>query len=1075
MTTLNSTKFQEQFWLLNSLNKESAAYNIPTVFKLDSEPDIVVLEKAINMLIERHEILRTYFIMDNNSVLQKIVPADNIEIKIPIIELDKTNDNPVLAEKVVVEEINASFDLSTAPLCRVKLFRGTSCSYLTIVFHHIIVDLQSKDIFSDELSKIYSALKSGRSLNLPKIKKQYSDFTKWHNEWLIGAEGKKSISKWLNDLPKANTMLNLPFDNERPKLFSFNGRRVYFKLDKELSAQIHDFAQHHVSYSFVVLLTSYAVLLNKLCQQDKIIIGVPLTNRRNEGFQDTFGCFVNIVPIVVDFSGQPKELEIRKQIRQKLLFAHRKQEVPFLSLLDSNTEKRNPSYNPYFQAGFTFEHPMSLSLDGIRTESLPIEKSGTQLDVFLTMWEGDEHFHAYLEYSTDLFASPTAERMKDCFINTVTEIVKGDRELNEISILTNEDKQKIIEWNNTETKIQADICLHHLFEQQVTKAPDQIALKFGTVSLTYKEFNEQANRLAHFLIEKGVKTEDIVGISIYRSIEMLVGIYAILKAGGAYLPIDPVMPKSRLEIMLNDASPKIILTTRNSSSRLANFENKIYIDDILSKPISENYANPLVDVKPDNLAYIIYTSGSTGVPKGSLIEHHSVINRISWMQKKYPLGITDVLLQKTPITFDVSVWELFWWFFNGSTLTILPPNGEKDPLLICKVIEENSVSMIHFVPSMFASFLYMIKDRELADKLVGLRNIFLSGETLFASLVEEFNDLRRKYKLPVLSNLYGPTEATVDVSYYDCPVEGKIDKIYIGKPIYNTKLMVVDKNMNFQPIGVPGELVISGKNLSRGYLNRQQLNKEKFVDLDYFKDELRVYRTGDLVKWTDKGQLDYIGRIDNQVKLRGYRIELGEIEAKILENDAIKSAAVILYAVNDSDKRLAGYIVLKEGAALSEQNLKEFLSQRLPDYMIPAHIIFLDDMPLSANGKISRKSLPEPKIENYETLVSPATKFEKTLSDIWCKAIGLETVGVTNNFFDVGGNSLTAIQIANLINRELNVSINPLTLFQYPNIRELAKYIVGLKDEFEDPAPETSDVERRIRKRSFVNVRDKIK
>jgi amino acid adenylation domain-containing protein len=1065
------SKFQEQFWLLNNLAKASPAYNIPNIFKLDKKPDIIILQDTINELTNRYEQLRTSFNMENNEVFQFINSKDSIKIEIEEIELSKYSDNKLNKLPIeIYDEVHKPFNLNKAPLLRVKLFNFNDTLFLTIVFHHIIVDLHSKDVFAKELSLIYNSKITGKNYRLPLLPEQYTDFSKLHNNWIVSEDAKKMKDLWQQALPEPNTLLNLPLDFDRPLLPALNGKRNYFVLDESLSYKLCEFAIEQSSTTFIVILTAYAILLHKLSQQDIVVIGVPLSNRRNEYFKDTFGCFVNILPIAIDFAKDPTCFEIKNQIRQKLLFAHRKQEVSFLDILNSAHGKRNLSYNPYFQTGFTFEPPMNIELNNIKAENIPVEKEGSQLDLFLTMWEGQKQFSGYIEYASDLFLSGTVERFKECFIESVKQVIEKDKKVSQISILPESDKEKLQKWNHTEFDVNTNICLHQKFEEQVKLFPDNIAISDVTRQLTYNDSNIHANRLAHFLIDKGVNIEDIVGVCVERSIELIIAVYAIHKAGGAYLPFDPNYPSERLEMIIDDACPKLIITTHKNSQNLKKNAKIVFIDNILESPLSEKDTNPNLNLSSKNLAYLMYTSGSTGKPKGVMIEHRSVINKLEWMQFQHPLDKTDTLMLKTPVTFDVSVWELFWWYFNGARLTLLPVNGEKDPKTIAEIVESKKVTTIIFVPSMFSPFVEYIKSKQLVSKLNSLRFIIQIGEALSPRLVTNFNNLRNSHFSPLLVNTYGPTEATVAVTYFNCPESKEVNKIYIGKPIFNTKLFVIDDHNLISPIGIPGELVIAGTNLSRGYLNRPDLNKEKFINIkDLNGKNIRVYRTGDLVKWNNEGELDFIGRLDNQVKIRGYRIELGDIEAKLLEHKDIKTATVIVNN-NNPESQLSGYIVLNDHANISTDEIKKFLFSKLPDYMIPAQLLIIEKMPLNTSGKIDRKSLPKFEVVLENELIEPKTKFEKELTKIWCRLLNLDVIGVNNNFFDIGGNSLITIRMVSEIKDILMIDIEPLIVMQYPNIRELAVFLSKPGDSND----EQDKINIRSRKRDFSKFRNKL-
>ncbi|MFZ0282944.1 MAG: amino acid adenylation domain-containing protein, partial [Bacteroidales bacterium] len=811
-------------------------------------------------------------------------------------------------------------------------------------------------------------------------------------------------------------------------------------LTKELSDKVLRFAKENNVNSFTVLLTAYAIFLNRLTSQSDIIVGVPLTNRRKPQFKDTFGCFVNIVPVLSHFSDNITGIELLKQIRKSLLNAHRIQELPFLTI---NNLLRNKGSNSILRAGFTFEPPVTLSLDNLDIQPLIVEKKGAQLDLFFTLWEQHEVFQGYLEYSTVLFKEVTANRFIQIYQRIIKSLVENkDKPCSELNIVSDEEIRLISGWNNTDHSYDDNICLHQRFEQQVQKTPDSPALLFGNSSMSYSEFDLHINRLANHIIDSGVRVEEIICVCMERSPEMMIAIYAIHKAGAAYLPIDPNYPRERIEVILSDAQPRIVLTNKRSENNIPSGYIRIHLDNIIVSPLSDNEKAPAVNVNSKNLAYLIYTSGSTGKPKGVMIEHHSVINKLEWMQLQHPLGPEDTIMLKTPVTFDVSVWELFWWTFNGAKLTILSPGGEKDPKMIIEEVEVKKVTTIIFVPSMFSSLVAYLKANRAAERLKSLKWIIQIGEALNPQLVNNFNELLTPDFNPLMVNTYGPTEATVAVSWYDCPKVENVEKIYIGKPIFNTKLLVLNNKNKIQPVGITGELVITGVNLSRGYLNRPDLNSEKFIELKYINGQiLRAYKTGDLVKWTESGDIDFIGRMDTQVKIRGYRIELGDIESKLLDFPKIRKAAVIVDQSNPENKIIVGYIVLKDTYITTTDEIKQFLRSKLPDYMIPTLLVFLDDIPLNSSGKTDRKALPEAGFIPQEKFVAPSSLYEKKLMQIWKEALQSDSFGITHNFFEIGGNSLLSIHIVSMIKEKLNINIEPIHILEYPTISRLARFI----------------------------------
>ena len=1059
---------QEQFWILHKLYPQNTAYNIPSVLKIKGKIIIPVLENAINLIVKRHEMLKSCFYEKNNKVFQKVIDNSQVYCKIDIVNVQKPFDENS-AKELFLKESHRAFDLGVWPLFRIKLFLyDNDISILTFVFHHSIIDLSSRQVFEKELMRLYNSYSLGIELINLTSANRYSDYSLWLNNWLSTDEARSKIEDWKKEIPQSSEdILRISPDFPRPKIESLDGKRKFFILDPDISLKITKLAKDNSVNAFIVLLAAFSIFLHRLSNQTSVIIGVPLTNRMKAEFTETFGCFVNIVPILVDFQENLTIKEIIAQIRQSMFRNMRKQEVPFVVI---NNFLLNNRRNSLFQAGFTFDPPMNLSLNNLEIEPLVIERDGAQLDLFATLWEQGGVFSGYMEYSTSLYRESTIIRFIEVFKKIIQLMIENSGVVPaELNIITEQDAELIYRVNNTDAPYEQNLCIHQKLEQQAEENPGLPALLTRERTLSYKELNDHANRMAHFLIDHGINIEDKVAICIDRSIEMMIGIFGTIKAGAAYLPLSPENPTERLKSIINDANPKVIITNKGSSANIPEGSQVVFIDDILQNPLSADSSNPTVKVTSRNLAYVLYTSGSTGIPKGVMIEHHSVLNRLGWMQKAYPIDKSDTILQKTPITFDVSVWELFWWSFNGANLVLLSKGGEKDPDSLIKYISDFKVTTMHFVPSMFTTFFETIKVRKAGDKLKGLRRIFLSGEALPLKQVQEFNEMRKVHSLPHIINLYGPTEATVDVSYFNCP-ESEINNVYIGRPIDNTKLYVVNNKNMMQPIGVPGELLITGVNLARGYLNNPKLTSEKFFDLKISGDiNIKAYHSGDLVKLTPEMEIDYLGRIDNQVKIRGFRVELGDIEAKIHEHPAIKHCAVIL-ADKGGHKYLVAYICLKPGNKIESDKLRSYLSEKLPDYMVPAYIVFLETLPLTSSGKLDRKSLPIPEsIVEKRTIQAPTSKYEQRLLDIWKGLLKIDNISVTDNFFDIGGNSLLAINLANLISEEFRITINTLLIFEFPSIKDQSEHLSGDKgDKF---SQKNIEIDERMKSKKNVSFK----
>ncbi len=1055
------SKVQQHFRVLNHIEPDNPSYNIPALIHLGENLRVETLNRAFALLFEKFDVLRSNFIVSGDELVRIVQDADQFYTGLPVIEHPSAFDSKKLPG-IIDHAIHDPFDLENDALTRVHLVHFSDGSYLlSLVMHHIITDLHFKDILAGQLSLFYNLMASGK--NIPKeTMLDCIDCNAWYNDWLKSTEANRLRDKWKQATGVRQEELKFPTDFSYGTSRRFQGNRKHFILGADISHKIKLFSEKHTLTPFNMLLSAWAILLSRMGGQEQLTIGVPFTNRRKAEFKDSQGCFVNILPLGLNLQESSSALEVMRQVRMNMLHLHRIQEIPFLEI--------NKITGNSFKAGFTFEHPFDLDLRDVTSTPVVIERRGNQLDLFLTLWEDEGEYQGYLEFSSELFNAKSVER----FVNIYRKIILTTLEQPEIApqdidILPSEELEFILQLNQTDSPYENHLCIHEKFIEQVRKSPDAIAIIGTDRTFTYRQFNAQANLLANYLIGKGLKNEGIVALCLDRSVEMMVAIYGILKAGGAYLPLNIDAPAERQEAIIRGARVSFILGFKKYQDKLPQEIENIWLDDLLENPLSGNDAEPEIKVSPHNLAYVIYTSGSTGTPKGVMIEHHSVLNRLGWMQKAYPLEAGDTLLLKTPVSFDVSVWEIFWWGFCGARLAILPEGAQKEPKEILAAIQNHSVSSIHFVPSMFNSFFETCLLVNGFSKLSSLKRIFLSGEALPVPTVNAMNELRDKYPLPDMVNLYGPTEATVDVSWYNCPREKALEKIFIGRPIDNTKLFIIDPHNKIVPLNMPGELIITGVNLARGYLNSPELTKEKFFSFTIPGGEsVRAYHTGDQVKLQENGEIEYVGRIDNQVKIRGQRIELGEIESKIRDLPGVAHCIVNTDEIN-GQKILVAYIVFKPGEGIPSLELKQALAKKLPDYMVPSFFMFMDQIPLTTSGKPDRKRLPKPELIQLGTNIIPASnKMEKILVEIWKGILKVEKISVSTNFFDAGGNSLLAITMANRISRELGKPVSTLSILEHPNIRELAHHL-SVEHE-NDPG---KDVSCRDRKAATQNLRNR--
>lgn len=1025
---------QNRLFILDQIEEQSTAYNLPGVIMVSGKLDKERLREVFRELVQRHETLRTSFAMVGGNPVQ-------IVNTIPDFKTEFIDGSEKMMDEVIRDFIKP-FDLSKAPLLRVQVVRIDDERHLLMFdMHHIISDGVSMVILVKEFVEAYNGNKLGD------ISIQYRDYAVWQNGLADSMENQKEY--WLNQFKGELPVLDLPLDYPRPSIQKYEGEKLSFELDKDIVKQLRKKALETDTTLYMQLLAAYYILLYKYSGQEDIIIGSPTAGRRHADIEGLIGMFVNTLALRSFPEGDKVFSVFLEEVKHNCLNAFENQDYQFEKLVESLELKRDLSRNPMFDTMFVLQNMGIPELNAGKISFAPyaFESRVSKFDMTFEVIENKASASLNVEYCTRLFKQDTIKRMASHFINILKAITKNPNiRLKDIDMLTNEEHVMILgDFNNTLSEYRKDCAIHWLFEEQVRKTPHKTAVVFENKYVTYEELNNKANQLANNLREKGVHRDKIVGMLVERSIEMAVGIMAIEKAGGAYMPISPDYPDNRIKYMLEDSGAEIVLTQGKFKDKLIDLSVSILDLEDESNYCAEKQ-NPQHVNLPSDIAYVIYTSGSTGNPKGVMIEHYSLINRLNWMNKKYPLSEDDVILQKTPYTFDVSLWEIFWWSIVGSSVCYLVPGGERDPGAMIEAIEKNRVTTMHFVPSMLNAFLDYIEDKPEAVGLASLKRVFASGEALSLHQVERFNRLLFDKYGTTLHNLYGPTEATVDVSYFDCSTGETLHKIPIGKPIDNIRLYVIDESLNLCPIGVAGELCITGDGLARGYLNRTELTDEKFVSNPFYNNALplsykRMYKTGDLARWLPDGNIEYLGRIDNQVKVSGFRIELGEIEARLLMHSDIKETVVTARTDGKGNKFLCGYYV--GNRELNVQELREHLGSVLPEYMIPAYFVKLDEIPLSSNGKVDRKRLPEPStdINTGREYVEPTSLIEKQVAEVWKDVLGIDKVGIHDSFFELGGYSILLIQMHSKINELFPGKVKVTDFFAVPTIAQLAEFI----------------------------------
>ncbi|PRW68939.1 non-ribosomal peptide synthetase [Pseudomonas fluorescens] len=1025
---------QERQWFLWQLDPHSAAYHVPSTLRLRGWLDHAALQRSFDSLVARHESLRTQVHQDEGQAFQIIRENGTVDIL-----HEQVNEADM--QRRVETEIAQPFDLQQGPLLRVTLLRLAEDDHvLLLVQHHIVSDGWSMQVMVDELVQLYAAYSQGQDLQLPALPIQYADYAQWQREWMTGGERDRQMGYWQALLGGEPSVLELPLDRPRPSVQSFRGASLEIKLAPALVAGLKALAQRENVTLFIVLLASFQALLHRYSGQQDIRVGVPIANRNRVETERLVGFFVNTQVLKGDFDAQLTVTQLLQQAKHRALDAQSHQDLPFEQLVEALQPERSLSRNPLFQVLFNHQSQARLAstsqqLPDLRIEGLEWGTQTAQFDLSLDTQETVDGLWATLTYATDLFDAATPNRMARHWQNLLQAMLDDPHQrVAQLPLLEPLEHQVIVEqWNDTAQDYRLEDSVQRQIEAQVRRTPNAQALVFGAQTLSYTQLNARANRLAHRLIQAGVAPDVLVGVAMERSIEMVVALLAVLKAGGAYVPLDPDYPRERLAYMLQDSNVPLLLTQAHLLQALpVSAPSHCLVVEPDDHWLSE-YADtdPDVAVDAENLAYVIYTSGSTGQPKGAGNRHCALTNRLLWMQQAYTLGAEDTVLQKTPFSFDVSVWEFFWPLMTGARLVVAAPGDHRDPSKLVELINRHQVTTLHFVPSMLHAFL---QDSQVAS-CQGLRRIICSGEALPVGVQQHvFAELPNTG----LFNLYGPTEAAIDVTHWTCVDEHR-DSVPIGRPISNLRTYVLDAQLQPVAVGVAGELYLGGVGLARSYHRRPSLTAERFVPCP-FQPGTRLYRTGDRVRQRRDGVIEYIGRLDHQVKLRGLRIELGEIEARLLEHPLVRDASVQVH----EGKYLVGYVVLQDSTLAWRDALSTHLLAHVPDYMVPAQWVLLDHMPLSPNGKLDRKALPAPDSNLHERhFVAARNTLEQALVAIWREVLELEQVSVEDNFFELGGHSLLVLMLKERIRKAVGVELSVSQLMLNPSVAGQAACLEG--------------------------------
>ncbi|QQP77975.1 amino acid adenylation domain-containing protein [Bacillus sp. TK-2] len=1023
---------QRRLYILNKIEGSGVSYNMPFAMKIKGDLDVHQLEQAFRKLIERHESLRTSFVMVDGEPVQKIEKDINFQVTYREMGTNKLDD--------IINGFVKPFDLEKAPLLRVEIIHVTDDEHVMVLdMHHIISDGVSMGIFMQELAELYNGQK------LSPLSIQYKDYSEWQRGLFTQEEITKQEKYWMNVFNEEVPVLNMPTDYKRPKRRSFAGDRINLKINSETYNQLNKLATENEVTMYMLMLAGYTTLLSKYSGQEDIVVGSPIAGRKHVDLNNVMGMFVNTLAMRNYPKGNRSFREYLKEVKENTLKAYENQDYQFEELVEKVNVRRDISRNPLFDTMLVFQHTdnMLLNLDGLKVSMLEDQREIVKFDITIHVSELEDGLGLEIEYCTALYKKETIERFLEHFINVLREVVENpEQKLSEIDILTEKEKSKLLnEFNNTKGKYAKEKTLPELFEEQVEKTPNNVALVFENQSITYKELNERANSLAHILREKGVGPDVVTGIMVERSIEMIVGIMGILKAGGAYLPIDPTYPRTRKEYMLRNSHIEILCVTNEVHSDISFHGQIIQLDKLEYK---ENRANISKLNSPRNLAYVIYTSGSTGNPKGVMIEQNSVNNLVNGLNdviyKRFNTNVNVALL--APFIFDASVKQIFATLLLGHTLFVVPKEVSWNAMSLIEYYATNKIHVSDATPAHLTMLSYVNK----IEQELEIKEFIVGGEALTPYLIKGLFGKFADFK-PNITNVYGPTECCVDSTSYRIEFDQiSGDKVIpIGKPILNTNIYIIDKGNNLQPIGVAGELCVSGEGIARGYLNNLELTAERFIE-NPFNNGKSMYRTGDLARWLPDGNIEFLGRIDHQVKIRGYRIELGEIESQLSTHQDIEETIVIAREDKESNQYLCAYIVSQK--ELHAREIREYLEQKLPDYMIPGYFVKLDKLPLTTNGKVDRKALPEPdgSINTGVEYEEPRNEVEEKLVEIWRSIIGIEDIGINHNFFVSGGDSIKAIQIISRLSR-IGLKLEMKDLFANPKIKNLGKYIKREKKE----------------------------
>jgi amino acid adenylation domain-containing protein len=1030
---------QERLWFFDQLQPRSSAYNLPSAVRLRGAVDVPALERSLAEIVRRHEVLRTTVGIGPMGPVQVIAPAGPCRLPVTYLRDLPEPAREAEARRRAAAEARRPFDLEHGPLLRAELLCLAEAEHVLLLsVHHIVADGWSIEVLVRELAALYAACRAGAPSPLPPPPIQYADYAVWQRQWLQGDVLDRQLAYWKRQLAGL-APLRLPGDRPRPAVPSLAGAVQPFNLSRGLTADLQALCRREGATLFMALLAAFQALLGRYAGQDDVAVGTPVANRTRAELEGLIGLFVNTLVLRADLSGNPTFRELLGRVREAALQAYDHQDLPFEKLVEAVQPERDPSRHPLFQVMFVLQNVPSTapSHPGLELSCLEVDAGSMPFDLVLSMMSEAGGLTGSLAYNTDLFDALTMARMAGHYRRLFEGVVADpDQRLSDLPLLTEaERRQVLVEWNRTRSSYPRDRCIHELFEEQAARTPEAVAVVCGQEQLSYRALNRRANQVAHFLRQAGVGPEVRVGLCLERSAELLVGLLGILEAGGAYVPLDPAYPRERLALLLEDSQAAVLLTRQDLVTRLPRSAARVICLDADREALERTCQdNPQRSASSDNLAYVIYTSGSTGRPKGVLVRHRSLVHSTLARGHHYREPVGKYLLLSS-FAFDSSVAGIFWTLCQGGTLVLPQDGGERDPRHIIDLIAGQQVSHVLCLPTVYG----LVLAEEQPARLASLRTVIVAGETCPADVV-----LRHRGALPLarLFNEYGPTEATVWTTVHDCGAEEPGRVVPIGRPIANTRVYLLDRFLNPVPVGVPGELYVGGAGVSAGYHNAPERTAERFIP-DPFGAEPggRLYETGDLARYRGDGAIELLGRVDQQVKVRGFRVEPGEVEAVLRQHPDVRESAVAALEEETGDRRLIAYIVADPGSAPSVSDLRRFLGDKLPDYLVPAAFVLLDALPLTPSGKLDRRALPAPDAARpplEEAFVAPRSPLEQVLAGIWSGVLGVENVGIHDHFFDLGGDSIRSLQVAARVREALQIDVSLRELFERPTVAGLA-------------------------------------